>query len=163
MHTSSDTDTENHNSLCVQPSVEIKIPDQQLKAPTTLLCGEKINTISDTQDLHYSAHSAGASKQPAGGVGVARGMIQRQRCSQLTHTSGWAWVCCEVTPSANRKAGLQPDSSRTGESIRTGGAPACHKTPATEESAGKWLKLCFKDLSQAVTLLRECDKQVGSF
>lgn len=63
MHTSSDTDTENHNSLCVQPSVEIKIPDQQLKAPTTLLCGEKINTISDTQDLHYSAHSAGASKQ----------------------------------------------------------------------------------------------------
>ena len=46
------SDTENHNGLYVQPSVEIKIPDQQLKAPTTRLCGEKINTVSDTQDLH---------------------------------------------------------------------------------------------------------------
>lgn len=43
---------ENCNGLYVQPTVETQIPAQQLKAPTTLLCGEKINTIPDTQDLH---------------------------------------------------------------------------------------------------------------
>ena len=43
---------ENYNGLYIQLSVETKIPAQQLKAPTTLLCSEKINTISDTQNLH---------------------------------------------------------------------------------------------------------------
>lgn len=57
---------ENCNSLYIQPSVEIRIPAQQLKALTTLPCNEKINTISDTQNLHLVLILLGPVNNPFG-------------------------------------------------------------------------------------------------
>ena len=54
------------NSLYAQPSVETQIPAQQLKARTTLLCSEEINTISDTQNLHLVLTLLGPVNNPFG-------------------------------------------------------------------------------------------------